>query len=216
MLRHVLLTCLLLGMCAAAWATARAAEKTVFVNVQVDSEHAGYEGYRAADGDAATMRVHTEFSGANPPGPHQITLDLALATRSADSATCRDRAAATARSAATSAISAKTPSWARRSPWGLHTEGRRESGRLSRQVKGAYFRLRAMSSGRPALDFDRRTTAAGRRGCLSSKDAGPIALVHEDGTPMSETEIQYVSLLRDLRNRGNSPRQLPRRTTRRG
>ena len=42
MLRHTLLTCLLLGLCAAGWSTARAAEKTVFVKVQVDSEHAGY------------------------------------------------------------------------------------------------------------------------------------------------------------------------------
>ena len=36
-----------------------------------------------------------------------------------------------------------------------------------------------------------------------AKDAGPLALVHEAGAPMSETEIQYVSLLRDLRTRGH-------------
>lgn len=204
MLRHTLLTCLLLGLCAAGWSTARAAEKTVFVKVQVDSEHAGYEGYRALDGDAATM-WHTEFGGANPPGPHQITLDLG--------AVCE--------------ISGFR--YLPRQGGGNGTIGRYEcyisenakdlgspvaAGEFAQEaaenvidfpakVKGRYFRLRAISevAGRPWTSIaELRPLVEGV--AFRAKDAGPIALVHEDGTPMSETEIQYVSLLRDLRNRG--------------
>ncbi len=49
--------------------------KTVTVKVQVDSEQPGYEGYRAMDGNPATM-WHTRFGGGETSHPHQITVDL--------------------------------------------------------------------------------------------------------------------------------------------
>ncbi len=55
--------------------SAAAKDKIVAVTITVDSQHSGYEGVRAMDGDPGTM-WHTAF-GANPPSPpHEITVDL--------------------------------------------------------------------------------------------------------------------------------------------
>ena len=204
MLRHTLLTCLLPGLCAAAWATAWAAEKTVFVNVQVDSEHAGYEGYRALDGDAATM-WHTEFGGANPPGPHQITLDLGAAYEVSGFRYLPRQGGGNGTIGRYECyISENAKDLGAPVAVGDFTQKATENViDFPAKVKGRYFRLRAMSevAGRPWTSIaELRPLVEGV--AFRAKDAGPIALVHEDGAPMSETEIQYVSLLRDLRNRG--------------
>lgn len=183
--------------------SAQAADKTLTVTVRVDSEHPGYEGYRALDGDPETM-WHTEFGGRDLPGPHQITFDLGDSREIAGF------------------------SYLPRSGGGNGTIGRFEcyvsdnakdmgqpvaAGefdqpsaenivRFPSRVKGRYFRLKALSEvgGRPwASAAELRPLVEGI--AFRAKDAGPVALVHEDGTPMSETEIQYVSLLHDLRSR---------------
>jgi hypothetical protein len=61
------------ALCAALAATA--AERTVMLQVAVDSEEIGYEGVRAFDGNRATM-WHTEWLAGVPRHPHEITLDL--------------------------------------------------------------------------------------------------------------------------------------------
>jgi hypothetical protein len=52
-----------------------AAEKVVTVQVQVDSEMPGYEGYRAMDGDPETM-WHTDCRAYETSHPHEILVDL--------------------------------------------------------------------------------------------------------------------------------------------
>jgi len=54
---------------------AQGAVKTVLVKVTVDSQHGGYEGYRALDGNPQTM-WHTRFNEGETRHPHHITLDL--------------------------------------------------------------------------------------------------------------------------------------------
>ena len=64
------LVCVL--MCAAAFG----ADKVVKVDVRCDSEHVGYEAYKAMDGNPGTM-WHTQFSGSSgTPPPHELLIDL--------------------------------------------------------------------------------------------------------------------------------------------
>ena len=56
-------------------ASTRRRQQTVAVQVRVDSQDAGYEAVKALDGNPATM-WHTQFRGAAPAAPHEITLDL--------------------------------------------------------------------------------------------------------------------------------------------
>ena len=60
--------------------TARApgADKIVTVKVQVDSEMGGYEGYRAMDGNPATM-WHTDCNVYETSPPHEFLIDLGAA-----------------------------------------------------------------------------------------------------------------------------------------
>jgi len=57
------------------FARAYAEDQIVHVTVTVSSEHAGYEGHLAMDGQLATI-WHTEFGGANPKHPHEFLIDL--------------------------------------------------------------------------------------------------------------------------------------------
>ncbi len=51
------------------------AVKTVAVQVRVDSEAPGYEGFRAMDGNPESM-WHTDFDFQQTPPPHEIVVDL--------------------------------------------------------------------------------------------------------------------------------------------
>jgi len=68
---------LLPAVACCAWfcASAPAESKVVKVKIRVDSQAPGYEGFRAMDGNPATM-WHTEFGFAEPPHPHEIIVDL--------------------------------------------------------------------------------------------------------------------------------------------
>ena len=60
------------------WLTALAAfgaDKTVTVQIRVDSEAVGFEGYRAMDGDPKTM-WHTDYEFQQTAHPHEIVVDL--------------------------------------------------------------------------------------------------------------------------------------------
>lgn len=56
-------------------AAALAADKAVTVQIRVDSESTGYEGFRAVDGNPETM-WHTDFQFLETSHPHEIVLDL--------------------------------------------------------------------------------------------------------------------------------------------
>lgn len=72
---RLFLTALSLVASALWTASAGAETKIVEVEVQVDSQWPGYEGYRAMDGDAATM-WHTDFQFNQTTHPHELYVDL--------------------------------------------------------------------------------------------------------------------------------------------
>lgn len=63
------------ALSAAAAPAARAAKQQVSAVLTADSEHAGYEAWRAMDGDPSTL-WHTNFSTAQTPLPHTLAADL--------------------------------------------------------------------------------------------------------------------------------------------
>ena len=65
----------LLGLASLLTATAWAETKPVLVEVQVDSENSGYEGFRALDGDVNSM-WHTDFQFRETRPPHEIVIDF--------------------------------------------------------------------------------------------------------------------------------------------
>lgn len=75
MIRRCGIALLVLGMMPVSCATAAEKAKHVKVVAAADSEHGGYEAYRAMDGNPDTM-WHTEFGSANPAHPHHIVFDL--------------------------------------------------------------------------------------------------------------------------------------------
>jgi hypothetical protein len=182
--------------------------KSVSIQVRANSEHPGYEAYRALDGDPQTM-WHTEFGNRDLPGPHQITLDLGKPyTMSGVVYTprvgCGNGTIAQFECFVGDHVKKLgSPVLVGEFPRGVakHTI------RFAAPVQGRYFRLRALSevNGRPwASIAELELTGAGV--AFRAKNAGPASLVHEDGTPFSETEIQYVSLLSDLRRRSHFAR----------
>jgi hypothetical protein len=189
-------------------AAALAEPKTVTVEVRVDSENSGYEGFRALDGDPNSM-WHTDFSFRQTGHPHQITIDLGAAYELSGFA------------------------YLPRSGGGNGTIGQYEcfvsdnrkdlgqpvaAGRFSEtaaenvisfpaKVKGRFFQLRALDevAGRPWTSIaELRLLVDGVT--FRAKASGSFTLVREDGTPMSELEIQHVVLEFDLRNRGHFAR----------
>ena len=66
---------ILAAACVLSGARAFGQTKTVTVRVRVDSDTAGYEGFRAMDGDPRTM-WHTDWQFNQTKHPHEITVDL--------------------------------------------------------------------------------------------------------------------------------------------
>ena len=75
MKRRLLTLAVLVLACVLTGATAFAKPKTVTVKVQVDSAAAGYDGWRALDGNPQTM-WHTRFGDGETRHPHEIVVDL--------------------------------------------------------------------------------------------------------------------------------------------
>jgi hypothetical protein len=69
----ILLSALALALLAGSTVIAKA--RIVKIKTAADSEKAGYESYRAMDGDSSTM-WHTFFGAGDPKPPHVFTLDL--------------------------------------------------------------------------------------------------------------------------------------------
>ena len=182
--------------------------KTVSVTVRADSEHANYEAYRAMDGDPATM-WHTEFGRRDLPGPHQITLDLGTEYELTGFVYTPRKGGSNGTIAGYECyVGSELKKLGEPVLTGEFSKGSPEYAiAFTAPVKGRYFRLRALSevNGRPwASIAELKLLADGVT--FRAKDAGPATLLHEDGTRFTETEVQYVSLLADLRNRAQFDR----------
>lgn len=179
------------------------AEKTVSVTVRTSSEYASYEGYRAMDGDPATM-WHSDWRSSDPSHPHQIVVDLGAeyeltgfvyrARANAGNGTVKDFECFVGNNA---------------SKFGKPTvkgvlEKRDDDQRVDfpSKVKGRYVCFRALSevSGQPYASIaELRLLSAGVQ--FRAMETCGLPLVRDDGTPMSELEIQYVALKHDIRKR---------------
>lgn len=199
------------GVCALLAGSVHAAPKPVTVVVRVDSENPGFEGYRALDGNGRTM-WHTDFQYRETSPPHEITLDLGesyeirgfsyLPRTGGGNGTINrfecyvsDSEKKMGRAVASGEFAVRDGENVIQFPTPVH---------------GRYFRLRALDevANRPWTSIAELqplvdgVTFRGKPGSESS-------LVREDGTPMSETEIQYVVLKHDLRNRAHFARVAP-------
>ncbi len=206
-LTHSARLSLLLCSCLAVLQAEAAKLKTVSVTVRADSEHSNYEAYRALDGDPETM-WHTEFGTRTPSVPHQITLDLGQEYElSGFVYTPRLGGGNGTIGRYECYVGSDLKTLGEPVLTGEFAKGTTENTVTFAPVNGRYFRLRALSevNGRPYTSIaELRLLVDGVT--FRAEGAGPAALVHEDGTPFSELEIQYVSLLADLRNRGHFER----------
>jgi len=210
--RWVMVLALVLGL----WAPADAAEPaTVTVKVRVDDEAAGYEGYRAMDGDPQTM-WHTRFGAGEKAHPHEIVVDLGrsyeiegfacLPRTGGGNGTINDYECC---------VGDDPKDLGKPVAKGALTERSAESVvRFAGKVKGRYLRLRALSevAGRPWTSIaELRVLVAGvtfradRASSGSARRAGggarKPALAAMPPRPVSELDAQYLSLAHDLRNR---------------
>ena len=207
---HLIQPTLLLAVLFAA-AAAQAAPKPVPVTVRVNSQHAGYEGYRALDGNPNTM-WHTEFGGRDLPGPHHITLDLGKAYEiTGFSYLPRPGGGNGTIGQFECFVSDNAKDLGSPILASQFTEASAENVVLfPAPVTGRYFRLRALTevNGRPwASIAELRLRVDGVT--FRAKDSVATTLVHEDGTPFSENEVQYVTLLADIRNRAKFAKMTP-------
>jgi len=182
--------------------TINAADTAVKVDVIVDSQHPGYEGYRAMDGNPGTM-WHSDFS-MNPPTPHEIIVDLGksyeiagftyLPRPGGTNGTIADYECYVSddrKKFGDPIVKGKMP-------------GEKSTSKVAftKPVTGRYFRIRALKEidGRAwtsiaelTLDIKGVKLVAKE----SSIDPGMTPFVE----PKDELEMQYITLLENLRNR---------------
>ena len=190
---------------------ALSADKIVKVDVRCDSEHGGYEAYRAMDGNPSTM-WHTAFGGANPPPPHEMTVDLGgvyevsgfsyLPRPGGGNGTIGKYEFYVGESAKDPGKPVQKGTFAERSTENVIT--------LKAPAKGRYVRLRALSevAAKPwtsvaelriiskGVRFQAKRGKAAPRGGAPTPDVPQLAL-----TPTDEVEFRYQTLLSDIRNR---------------
>jgi len=189
-------------------ALAQAETKTVTVKVRVDSENPGYEGFRALDGNPNSM-WHTDWQFRETRHPHEITIDLGASYELSGFA-CLPRTGGGNGTIGKYEcyVSDNRKDMGRPVVAGQFAERAAENViSFPGKVKGRYFRLRALNevAGRPWTSIaELRPLVEGVT--FRAKASGALALLREDGTPMSETEIQHVVLQYDLRNRAHFAR----------
>ena len=168
----------------------------------------GYEAYRAMDGDPETM-WHTEFGSRTPSVPHQITLDLGKEYElSGFVYTPREGGGNGTIGGYECYVGNQLKKLGKPVLAGEFSKGAPEySVTFASPQKGRYFTLRALTevNGHPYTSIAELRLLAGGATFLA-KQSGVASLVHEDGTPFTETEVQYATLEADLRNRAHFDR----------
>ena len=177
--------------------------KTVKVKVRVDSENSNYGGFRAMDGDRETM-WHTDFQFRETPHPHEIVIDLgdsyqisgfAYQPRTAGGngtiGKYRCFVGDEAKKVDTLVVEGE---FAQRNAENVI--------QFPAAVNTRFVRLEALTevAGRPWTSIaELRLLCEGV--VFRAEDQLIADVFNTDGSPMSEAEIQYVTLTYDLRNR---------------
>ncbi len=186
--------------------TALGETKIVKVKIKVDSQSPGYEGYRAMDGNPATM-WHTDWQFRETSHPHEITIDLGASYELSGFAYLPRSGAGGPNGTIKDYelyISDNEKDFGKPVTKGAFAISAGEKiVTLPAKVKGRYVRLRALSEvgGRPW------TSIAGLRLLSKGVDfrAAGSTVVALPGRPDPETELemQYATLAYDVRNRGH-------------
>jgi len=189
-------------------ASLRAETKTVKVEVRVDSENSGYEGYRAMDGNPATM-WHTDWQFRETSHPHEILVDLGTSYEITGFAYLPRSGGGNGTIGKYECyVSDNRKKMGKPIVVGQFAEAAAENViSFPEPIKGRYFRLRALNevASRPWTSIaELRPLVEGV--AFRAKASGSFTLLREDGTPMSETEIQHAVLEYDMRNRGHFAR----------
>lgn len=177
----------------------------VMVDVWVNSEAAGYEGYRAMDGNPRTM-WHTAFGATNPPHPHELRVDLGkefaiegFIYRPRSDGTNGSIRAFECRIAVNNIDEPQLVLQGEFTPRQSVYEVR-----FPQPVRGRYFQLRALSevNGNPwASIAELELVVPGVT--FRAKPPGWVTFTRPDGSPLDEIEVEFVLLERDLRRRGH-------------
>jgi len=181
-----------------------AKDRIVKIKTGSDSEKAGYESYRAMDGDPSTM-WHTLFGAGDPGHPHQLVLDLGasyeisglayLPREGGGNGTIKDYELY---------ISDNKKDFGRPVVKGVFPKKSGENVvRLGKAVKGRYVKLRALSevNGRAWTSIaELRVLSEGVR--FVSTDSAGLMIT----SPETEQEVQYAVLRRDIQRRGHMAR----------
>ncbi|MAG93640.1 MAG: hypothetical protein CMJ48_07815 [Planctomycetaceae bacterium] len=180
----------------------RAADKTIRVDIRVDSEHAGYEGFRAMDGNPETM-WHTDFATRQTDHPHQITIDLGKSYKIEGMEYLPRTGGGNGTIAKYECyVSDNKKNFGKPIAEGTFTKSAgQQTVKFASAATGRYVRVRALSevAGRAWTSIaELRLLSPGVK--FLAKTTGLFELVHEDGTPFDELEIQFSALQADLRN----------------
>ncbi len=194
-----------------ATSAAGAEARTVTVEVRVNSEAPGYEGYRAMDGDPATM-WHTDWQFENPAHPHELRIDLTESFTIGGFAYLPRPDAGNGTVARYELfVSDDGEDWGRPVAAGTFPEGEGEKViPFTEAATGRYVKLRALSE----VAGRRWTSVAGLRLLVEGVEFRARRTVaspwhHADGTAKSEREREYAALRRDLRRREHFARVAP-------
>jgi len=173
--------------------------KSVTVKIVADSEAAGYEAYRAMDGDPRTM-WHTYFGSGEPAHPHNITIDL-KGSYTIEGFTCLPRPGGGNGTIKDYEFYVSNDNKKFGKPVAAGTFDRRSGTgtvKLATPVKGRYVKLRALSevNGRPWTSIAELRILAKGVAFTANESSGMIIT-----TPRTEVEMQYETLRRDVQNR---------------
>ena len=190
---------------------AMAEPKTVMVEVRVDSEAPGYEGFRAMDGDRKTM-WHTDWQFRETEHPHQITVDLGGRYEIGGFAYLP-------RTGCVNGTIGRYECYVSESPKdfgpavvrGTFEKPDAESVvEFPKKLPGRYLRIRALDevAGRPWTSIaELRVLVEGV--AFRAKPSSEYSLLRPDGSPMDELEVQFVVLEHDLRKAAHFQRVAP-------
>ena len=200
------------GLAAAAPAAEKTVTaKTVTVKVQVDSDMAGYEGYRAMDGDPETM-WHTDARFYETPPPHEMLIDLGASYEIAGFACLPRRGGGNGTIGQFECYAGDDPKgFGKPVAAGTFAHGDAENlVRFPARQKGRYLRLRAMTevAGRPWTSIAELRLLV--EGVTFRANSSVVERLHVSSrVAVNEADVQFAALSHDLRNRAHFERVAP-------
>ena len=203
--RKLFVPAILAALCSLLAPPALAKPNSVMVEVRVDSESPGYEGFRAMDGDPATM-WHTDWQFRETKHPHEILVDLGASYEIAGFAYLPRKGGGNGTIGRFECCVGENKKKLGPPVVAGTFENRNAENVIEfpAKQKGRYLRLRALDevAGRLWTSIaELRILVDGVE--FRAKSSSEYSLLRPDGTPMDELEIQFTVLEQDLRKRSH-------------